>query len=140
MVGLFGMIELKTIGVKTERRETLVDITREIERIVSGSNIQNGVCRLFVPHTTAGITINENADRSVKHDVLNYMATLIPQNAGFRHIEGNSDAHIKSTLVGVSLEIPINNRTLMLGTWQGIMFAEFDGPRNRKLYIQIQGE
>jgi len=134
------MIDLKTINVKTERREILVDITREIERIVSKSNIQNGVCRLFVPHTTAGITINENADRSIKDDVLNYMATLIPKNAGFRHIEGNSDAHIKSTLVGLSLEIPISNKSLMLGTWQGIMFAEFDGPRNRKLHVQIQGE
>ena len=134
------MIELKTIDVKTERRETLLDITREIRKIVSESNVQNGVCRLFVPHTTAGITINENADPSVRNDVLNYMAKLIPQHAGFKHIEGNSDAHIKSTLVGVSLEIPVSNKSLMLGTWQGIMFAEFDGPRNRKLHIQIQGE
>ena len=134
------MIALKTISVKTERREAFVDITREVERIVSGSDIQNGVCRLFVPHTTAGITINENADRSVKHDFLNHMATLIPQLASFRHIEGNSDAHIKSTLVGVSLEIPISNKSLMLGTWQGIMFAEFDGPRTRRLHVQIQGE
>ena len=134
------MIDVKTINVRTERRETLLDITREIERIVSGSNIQNGVCRLFVPHTTAGITINENTDRSVKNDVLNYLATLIPKHAGFKHIEGNSDAHIKSTLVGISLEIPISNKSLMLGTWQGIIFAEFDGPRNRKLHVQIQGE
>ena len=134
------MIELKTIDVKTERRETLLDITREIRKIVSESNVQNGVCRLFVPHTTAGITINENADPSVRNDVLNYMAKLIPQHAGFKHIEGNSDAHIKSTLVGVSLEILVSKKSLMLGTWQGIMFAEFDGPRNRKLHIQIQGE
>ena len=131
---------MKTINVRTDRRETLLDITREIEGIVSGSNIENGVCRLFVPHTTAGITINENADRSVKHDFLDYMGMMIPQLASFRHIEGNSDAHIKSTLVGVSLEIPISNRSLMLGTWQGIMFAEFGGPRTRRLHVQIQGE
>ena len=134
------MIDLKTIDAKTERRETFLDITREIRKIVSGSNVQNGVCRLFVPHTTAGITINENADPSVRNDVLNYMRKMIPQHAAFKHIEGNSDAHIKSTLVGISLEIPINNGSLMLGTWQGIMFAEFDGPRNRRLHIQIQGE
>ena len=134
------MIELKTININTPQREILMDITREINNIVSESNIQNGVCRLFVPHTTAGITINENADPSVKKDIINFLGKLIPQNAGFRHMEGNSDAHIKSTLVGPSLEILINNKRLVLGTWQGIMFAEFDGPRNRKLHIQLQGE
>lgn len=134
------MIELKTININTPQREILMDITREINKIVSESNIQNGVCRLFVPHTTAAITINENADPSVKKDIINFLGKLIPQNAGFRHMEGNSDAHIKSTLVGPSLEILINNKRLVLGTWQGIMFSEFDGPRNRKLYIQLQGE
>lgn len=134
------MIDLKKINVKTPQREILMDITREIEKIVSESNIQSNICRLFVPHTTAGITINENADPSVKNDIINYLAKLIPQSAGFRHMEGNSDAHIKSTLVGPSLEILIRNRKLLLGTWQGIMFAEFDGPRNRKLHIQIHGE
>ena len=134
------MIDLKTIEVKTEQREILLDITGEIKRIVSESNVKNGVCRLFVPHTTAGIIINENADSSVKTDIISYMANLVPQHAGFRHIEGNSDAHIKSTVVGVALDIPINNKSLTLGTWQGIMFAEFDGPRNRRLHVQIQGE
>lgn len=134
------MIELKIININTPQREILMDITREINKIVSESNIQNGVCRLFVPHTTAAITINENADPSVKKDIVNFLGKLIPQNAGFRHMEGNSDAHIKSTLVGPSLEILINNKRLVLGTWQGIMFAEFDGSRNRKLHIQLQGE
>jgi secondary thiamine-phosphate synthase enzyme len=134
------MIELKTIKVKTPQREILVDITSEIARNISESNIQNGVCRLFVPHTTAGITINENADPSVKSDIISYLAKLIPQRAGFKHLEGNSDAHIKSSLVGPSLEILINKGKLVLGIWQGIMFAEFDGPRSRKLHIQIQGE
>ncbi len=134
------MIELKTIRVKTPQREILVDLTSEIARNISESNIQNGVCRLFVPHTTAGITINENADPSVKSDIITYLAKLIPQRAGFKHMEGNSDAHIKSSIVGPSLEVIINKGKLVLGTWQGIMFAEFDGPRNRKLHIQIQGE
>ncbi len=134
------MIELKTININTPQREILMDITREINKILSESNIQNGVCRLFVPHTTAAITINENADPSVKKDIINFLGKIIPQNAGFRHMEGNSDAHIKSTLVGPSLEILINNKRLVLGTWQGIMFSEFDGPRNRKLHIQLQGE
>ncbi len=134
------MIELKTININTPQREILMDITRYINKIVSESNIQNGVCRLFVPHTTAAITINENADPSVKKDIVNFLGKLIPQNARFRHMEGNSDAHIKSTLVGPSLEILINNKRLVLGTWQGIMFSEFDGPRNRKLHIQLQGE
>lgn len=134
------MIELKMININTPQREILMDITREINKIVSESNIQNGVCRLFVPHTTAAITINENADPSVKKDIINFLGKLIPQNAGFRHLEGNSDAHIKSTIVGPSLEILINKKRLVLGTWQGIMFAEFDGPRNRKLHIQLQGE
>lgn len=134
------MIDLKMININTPQREILMDITREINNIVSESNIQNGVCRLFVPHTTAAITINENADPSVKKDIINFLGKLIPQNAGFRHMEGNSDAHIKSTIVGPSLEILINNKRLVLGTWQGIMFAEFDGPRNRKLHIQLQGE
>jgi len=134
------MIDLNMININTPQREILMDITREINNIVSESNIQNGVCRLFVPHTTAAITINENADPSVKKDIINFLGKLIPQNAGFGHMEGNSDAHIKSTLVGPSLEILINNKRLVLGTWQGIMFAEFDGPRNRKLHIQLQGE
>ena len=134
------MIELKTININTPQREILMDITSKISKIVSESSIQKGVCRLFVPHTTAGITINENADPSVKKDIINYLRKLIPQNAGFRHMEGNSDAHIKSTLVGPSLEILINNKRLVLGTWQGIMFSEFDGPRNRRLHIQLQGE
>jgi secondary thiamine-phosphate synthase enzyme len=117
-----------------------MDITREVEAVISDSDIENGVCKLFVPHTTAAITINENADPDVKIDIINFLRQLIPKNADFRHGEGNSDAHIKSTIVGPSLEILINKKRLVLGTWQGIMFSEFDGPRNRKLHIQLQGE
>ena len=134
------MIVFEEINVNTKRREILLDITNEISNLVLKSNIKEGVCRVFVPHTTAGITINENADPSVKKDIINYLNQLIPQNAGLSHMEGNSDAHIKSSLIGVSLNVPIHKKCLILGTWQGIMFAEFDGPRNRKVCVQISGE
>jgi secondary thiamine-phosphate synthase enzyme len=134
------MIIFEDLNIRTPKREILIDITSNIDKIVRESNIKEGVCRLFVPHTTAGITINENADPAVVKDIINYLAKLVPQNAGFSHGEGNSDAHIKSSLIGPSLDLIIHNGKLMLGTWQGIVFAEFDGPRQRNLFIQIQGE
>jgi secondary thiamine-phosphate synthase enzyme len=137
------MIKLEELKVKTPKREVLVNITSDIDKIVKNSNINEGVCRIFVPHTTAGITINENADPAVMSDIINFLQILIPQSGGkyaFRHMEGNSDAHIKSSLTGPSLDILIHNGRLILGTWQGIMFSEYDGPRNRRVYVQIQGE
>ena len=134
------MIMFEEFDVKTPKREILIDLTSEVRKLVKNSNIKEGICRIFVPHTTAGITINENADPSVKKDIINYLNQLIPKNAGFSHVEGNSDAHIKSSLIGVSLNVPIHKNNLTLGTWQGIMFAEFDGPRNRKVCVQISGE
>ncbi len=134
------MIILEEFRVKTPKREILVNITSEINKIVKDSNISNGVCRIFVPHTTAGVTINENADPAVMKDIITYLNELIPQRAGFSHMEGNSDAHIKSSLTGLSLDVIIHKGKLVLGTWQGIMFAEYDGPRNRKVYVQVQGE
>ncbi|TXT62393.1 MAG: hypothetical protein BAJALOKI3v1_600014 [Promethearchaeota archaeon] len=134
------MIKFKRIEVKTTEREILLDITDKIKKIVNESAIAEGVCRIFVPHTTAGITINENADPSVKHDIIQHLKELIPKNADFSHREGNSDAHIKSTLIGPTLTVLIHEGSLILGTWQGLMFAEYDGPRNRKVYVQIQGE
>ena len=137
------MIKLEELRVKTPKREVLVNITSEINKFVRNTGINEGVCRIFVPHTTAGITINENADPAVMSDIINFLKILIPQSGGqysFRHMEGNSDAHIKSSLTGPSLDILIHNGKLILGTWQGIMFAEYDGPRNRRLYVQIQGE
>ena len=137
------MIKLEELKVKTPKREVLVNITSDIDKIVKNSNINEGVCRIFVPHTTAGITINENADPAVMSDIINFLQILIPQSGGryaFRHMEGNSDAHIKSSLTGSSLDILIHNGRLILGTWQGIMFAEYDGPRNRRVYVQIQGK
>ena len=134
------MISFNELNVKTPSREILVNITSEISQVVKESNVREGVCRIFVPHTTAGITINENADPAVMKDIINYLGKLIPKNAGFSHREGNSDAHIKSSITGPSLDVLIHNGRLVLGTWQGIMFAEYDGPRNRRIYIQIQGE
>jgi len=137
------MIIFDEFRVKTPQREILVEITNEIRKIVRSSNINEGVCRVFVPHTTAGITINENADASVMKDIANYLSKLVPKGGSlgysFNHMEGNSDAHIKSSLIGSSIEILIHQGTLMLGTWQGIMFAEYDGPRNRKVFVQVEG-
>jgi secondary thiamine-phosphate synthase enzyme len=134
------MIIFQMLKVKTSKREVLLEITDRIRKIVKDSNIQDGVCRIFVPHTTAGITINENADPAVMKDIVNFLAHLIPRNSNFSHREGNSDAHIKSSLTGPSLEILIHENNIILGTWQGIMLAEYDGPRNRSIYVQIQGE
>ena len=138
------MIVFEEFRVKTPEREVLLEITCEIKKIVKDSKIDEGTCRVFVPHTTAGITINENADRSVMKDVANYLNKLIPKGGGlgysFKHGEGNSDAHIKCSLTGNSIYVLIHEGKLMLGTWQGIMLAEYDGPRNRKVYVQITGE
>jgi secondary thiamine-phosphate synthase enzyme len=138
------MIIFEDFNLKTPEREVLLDITSEIDKIVKRSNIQEGVCRVFIPHTTAGVTINENADPSVKIDISKFFAKLIPKGGGlgysFRHREGNSDAHIKCSLIGHSVEILIHKERLMLGVWQGIMFAEYDGPRTRRVFVQVQGE
>ena len=138
------MIIFEEFSVKTPQREILLEITNIIKDIARNSKINEGVCRVFVPHTTAGITINENADRSVMKDVVNFLNKLIPKGGSlgysFKHMEGNSDAHIKCSLTGQSIDVLIHNGELMLGTWQGIMFAEYDGPRNRKVFVQITGE
>jgi len=127
----------ETINIKTSSRIELVDITNKIAGLVSEQNINSGICCLFVPHTTAGITINENADPTVQLDINSKLNELIPAGNNYSHLEGNSDSHIKSTVVGSSLNIIIDNGKLVFGTWQGIYFCEFDGPRNRKLYIKL---
>lgn len=123
--------------VKTNAKTELIDVTSEIEALVRSSGINEGLCMLYVPHTTAAVTINESADPSVKSDILMILNKVIPWEAGYRHLEGNSPAHIKSTLVGPSELIAIENGRLVLGTWQGIFFCEFDGPRNRKLHVRF---
>ena len=125
------------LSVKTRERTELVDVTSDINQLVQKSGIDQGLCMLYVPHTTAAVTINESADPSVKADILMILNKVIPWEANYRHLEGNSAAHIKSTLVGSSELVAIENRTLVLGTWQGIFFCEFDGPRNRKLHVRI---
>ena len=128
------------IGVRTNKRCDLIDITVDVKEFVSKTAIVSGTCTVFCPHTTAGITINENADPDVIHDVLLTLDDMIPANKpGYRHMEGNSDAHVKSSLVGASEQILIKDSKLILGTWQGIYFCEFDGPRTRKVILAVQG-
>ena len=125
------------LKVKTRSKTELIDITSEVQDLVRSSGIKEGFCMLYVPHTTAAVTINESADPSVKDDILMVINQIIPWEAGYRHIEGNSPAHIKSTIVGASELIAIENEKLVLGTWQGIFFCEFDGPRNRKVNVHL---
>ena len=138
------MIIFEEFSIRTPKREILLDITDKIQNLIDKSKINEGICHIFIPHTTAGITINENADPSVKEDIITYFSHLIPKNSGlnysFKHSEGNSDAHIKSSLTGPSLEVIIHEGKLVLGTWQGIMFTEYDGPRTRKVYLQLRGK
>ena len=126
--------------VKSGKQTELIDITAEIQDAVLSADIGQGLCMLYVPHTTAAITINESADPSVKEDILMIIDKIIPWKAGYRHLEGNSPAHIKSTLVGASELIAIENNRLVLGTWQGIFFCEFDGPRTRKVHVRLIAE
>jgi len=128
---------IKEVFVKTSSRTELVDITHKVEEIVSASNIHSGICMVFVPHTTAGVTINENADPSVQRDILHELNKLIPFDDDYSHTEGNSAAHVKSSIIGASMTMIIENGSLKLGTWQGIYFCEFDGPRNRKVWIKL---
>ena len=128
------------LSVKTRERTELVDITSEIDRLVEKSGLDQGLCMLYVPHTTAGVTINESADPSVKSDILMVLNQMVPWEANYRHLEGNSPAHVKSTLVGPSELIAIEKGRLVLGTWQGVFFCEFDGPRNRKLHVKLVKE
>ncbi len=128
---------LKYLEVVTQKRTHFEDITDAVQEIVDESGVENGICYLYVPHTTAGIFINENADPDVKWDIEQTLEKLIPWEDSYKHIEGNAAAHIKSVLVGTNTFVPIKNGKLMLGTWQGIFFAEFDGPRDRKVIVKI---
>lgn len=128
------------LSVKTRKRTEFVDITSDINQLIQKSGTDEGLCMIYVPHTTAAVTINESADPSVKSDILMVLNQIIPWEANYRHLEGNSPAHIKSTLVGSSELIAIENGRLILGTWQGIFFCEFDGPRTRKVDVRIVAE
>ncbi len=128
---------METYKVETHRREELVDITHLAQDAVSKSGHDAGFVFCFVPHTTAGITINENADPDVKRDIIYKLNKEIPQSDNYHHSEGNADAHIKASLMGFSQQILFENRRLVLGTWQGLYFCEFDGPRQRRVIIKV---
>ena len=126
---------MTTLDVRTTTRVQFVDITGEVRREVRAAGVGDGVCVVFVPHTTAGVTINENADPTVRADLEMALERLVPADLPFRHLEGNSDAHAKASLVGSSVTIPVQGGDLRLGTWQGVFFAEFDGPRRRRVVV-----
>jgi|SRR6056297_872639 len=125
------------IELKTNREDELIDITSKVKDIVKKSDLKNGSVKIFIPHTTAGITINENADPNVKQDILKELNIIVPKNHNYKHSEGNSHAHIKASMMGSSVDIPYENNELLLGTWQGIYFCEFDGPRKRKYIVSL---
>ena len=131
---------LRTLDVRTGGRTEFVDLTARVQEVVRDSGVSEGLCHVFVPHTTAGVTINENADPSVKADILMVLNKLISDKEPYRHLEGNSPAHIKASLVGPQLTMLVSGGRLLLGTWQGIFFCEFDGPRSRRVHVKVSSE
>ncbi len=130
-------VMVRYINVKTKSRNEFVDITDIVQEVVKDAGVTKGICFLYVPHTTAGITINEGADPSVQRDIINALSRLVPHEMNYSHREGNADAHIKSTLVGNSVNVVIDEGKLVLGTWQAIFFCEFDGPRHRRIAVKF---
>jgi secondary thiamine-phosphate synthase enzyme len=134
------MTHLVNLAVHTSQVNEWINITGEVQRVVAASGITEGICVVVVPHTTAAITVNENADPDVTHDVTLALNAISPDRREFRHSEGNSAAHTKTSLVGPSITLIVSGGRLLLGTWQGIWFNEYDGPRNRKVYVRVMGE
>jgi secondary thiamine-phosphate synthase enzyme len=133
---------MQEIKVRSKSREEMIDITSDVEKVLGAEEAWDGICVVFTQHTTCGVTVNENADPDVQGDMLGWLRNLIPQfptNPEFKHGEQNSDAHIKSSLVGCSVTVPFENGKLLLGRWQGIYLCEFDGPRERKIIVSIMG-
>ena len=132
-------METKTIEIRSTKRDEMIDITDRVADAVGEIGVADGVVTVYVPHTTAGVTINENADPSVVHDILAALDAAVPWHQSFyRHDEGNSAAHVKSTMIGCSVQVLVSDGKLVLGTWQGIYFCEFDGPRRRKAFVAVQ--
>jgi secondary thiamine-phosphate synthase enzyme len=127
-------------AVRTKEKAQFVDITDDVTAAVRESGVKDGIATMFVPHTTAGVTINENADPSVVRDILWKLDQLVPEHDGYHHSEGNSDAHIKASMMGFSVQVIVEGGRLALGTWQGIYFCEFDGPRSRKVWVRVSGD
>jgi len=134
------MIKTLDFSLMTKKRIEMVDITNQIKGLVEEHGLHNGFIKLFVPHTTAGLTINENSDPYVQKDIINAMSDIVPESSNFYHVEGNSDAHLKSSLFGVDLDLLVDQGKVILGTWQSVFFCEFDGPRTRKVYVQLCGD
>ncbi|MCE5323801.1 secondary thiamine-phosphate synthase enzyme YjbQ [bacterium] len=130
---------MEIFPVRTTQRHQFVDVTAQVQKCVNEAGFKDGLVCIFVPHTTAGVTMNENADPDVVTDLLETLAKVIPERAGYRHVEGNSDSHVKSSLIAPSLIAIIEDGRLKLGTWQAIYFAEFDGPRNRQCWVKMIG-
>jgi secondary thiamine-phosphate synthase enzyme len=130
---------MESIQVKTTKQCELLDITSQVESVVRKSEVKSGICYVFVPHTTAGVTINENADPDVVKDILMEFDKIVPLEDNYLHTEGNSAAHIKSSIVGCSQEVLVEGGSLRLGTWQSLFFCEFDGPRSRKVWVKVMG-
>jgi secondary thiamine-phosphate synthase enzyme len=128
---------MQTFQVRTSTQTELIDITRSVQEAVKKTGVKDGICIIFIPHTTAAVTINENADPSVIYDILMEMNKIVPFKDQYHHMEGNSPAHIKTSLVGRSEIVFVESGRLVLGTWQGIFFCEFDGPRNRKVHVKV---
>ena len=129
---------MEIVTIETTGRNQMIDITSTVRAYVKRSGIKDGVCFVFVPHTTAAVTINENADPDVVHDILSTLSKLVPYKDNYRHIEGNSDAHVKASLMGNTATVIVSNGDLVLGTWQSLFFCEFDGPRRRRLMISCR--
>ena len=128
---------MQTFQVRTSTQTELIDITRSVQEAVKKTRVEDGICIIFIPHTTAAVTINENADPSVVHDIVMELNKIVPFKDQYHHMEGNSPAHIKTSLVGCSGIVFVESGRLVLGTWQGIFFCEFDGPRNRKVHVKV---
>lgn len=128
---------VKQVLVKTKSKTEILDITQSVQRIVGESGVRSGICYIYVPHTTSAITINENTDPNVGRDILKELNKVIPFDDNYGHTEGNSAAHIKSSLIGVSKAVIVEEGRLMLGTWQAVFFCEFDGPRERRVYVKV---
>jgi secondary thiamine-phosphate synthase enzyme len=129
----------KKVPVRTRAKVEFVNIDELVEGVVQAEGVSDGVCHIYVPHTTAGITINENADPAVREDIINELNKIVPFDDNYRHVEGNTAAHIKACLVGFSQMVPVEGGKLVLGTWQSIYFCEFDGPRRRHIYVHVTG-
>ena len=128
---------MREFKVVTGKRNEMIDITSEVQQIVTDESPKNGITVVYIPHTTAGVTINEGADPSVQRDIIETLRNLIPESSDYHHVEGNSDAHIKASILGSSVTVLVENNRLVLGTWQHIFFFEGDGPRHRRVYVEV---